>query len=70
MTNELGPIAAAVAVHCSEQLAVTMNRVTSTTPRLRFGAGVVGAVVINSEEPYHLFDRRAIEERLRHVDDA
>jgi hypothetical protein len=45
MTNELGPIAAAVAVHCSEQLAVTMNRVTSTTPRVRFGAV---AVLINS----------------------
>ena len=70
MTNELGPIAAAVAVHCSVQLAVTMNRVTSTTPSVRFGAGVVGAVVINSAGPYHLLDGRAIEERLRHVVDA
>lgn len=40
--SELGPVAAAVAVHCSEHPAVTMNRVTSASPMTRGGFVLTG----------------------------
>src|SRR3982074_3824199 len=40
--SELGPVAAAVAVHCRLQPAVTMNSATSRTPSARVRSGVIG----------------------------
>jgi hypothetical protein len=45
-TNELGPTAAAMAVHCRVQLAVTRKRVTSVTPRVRCSCGGADAEFI------------------------
>src|SRR3981081_4946770 len=44
--SALGPVAAAVAVHCRLQPAVTMNRATSRTPSARVRCGSPGAELI------------------------
>src|ERR1700704_6528994 len=44
--SALGPVAAAVAVHCRLQPAVTMNRATSRTPSARVRCGASDAELI------------------------
>src|SRR3982074_436598 len=56
--SELGPVAAAVAVHCRLQPAVTMNSTTSRTPSARARGGAGGAELIVPLESRLLLARR------------